>query len=355
MKAREIRIPVSAEQKYYVRIHTSWKKSLLKHARGRSTLIIAPEIVVNKFRLKSLVKESKNLFLTIVPEGEAQKSFTTYENVINVCAEVGIKRDGLIVGIGGGATTDLAGFVAASWLRGVEWLAIPTTVAGMVDAAVGGKTGINTRYGKNLVGSFYSPIEVLIDLAFLRTLPQRDLVAGMAEIVKCGFIADPSILTDLSSLTENSTGAIELTPSIIAKAIRVKAQVVAADFKESYQREVLNYGHTLGHAIEKHSHYSLRHGEAIAIGLVYAAELSAIVEKLSPAIVSKHREVLTSMGLPISYPSSAWPALLTLMTGDKKVKKGKIRFVTLKRIGKTGRGENITPHQMKRAYERIAQ
>ena len=256
-------------------------------------------------------------------------------------------RDGLIVGLGGGATTDLAGFAAATWLRGIEWKAIPTTVAGMVDAALGGKTGINNRHGKNLVGSFHSPSHVIVDLRFLETLSSRDINAGLAEVVKCGFIADPSILKDLQA-------SLHVTASLIHKAISVKARVVSTDFKESYGREVLNYGHTLGHAIEKNENYRLRHGEAVSIGMVFAAELSGIVSGLKPKIIDHHREILTSLDLPITYQAKEFDSLLELMSGDKKVQKGKLRFVTLKGLGRTSRAENVPLHHLVKAYERIS-
>ena len=267
--------------------------------------------------------------------------------MLDICGEVKLGRDGLIIGLGGGATTDLAGFAAASWLRGVEWVAMPTTVAGMVDAAIGGKTGINTRHGKNLVGAFYSPSQVLIDVRFIESLSARDINAGLAEVVKCGFIADPTILTDLER-------NVHITASLIKKAVAVKAKVVSADFKESFGREVLNYGHTLGHAIEKVENYQLRHGEAVAIGMVYAAELSSIVGKLSPKIVERHRAILQSIDLPISYHANAFEKLHGLMGGDKKVKGGKIRFVTLTGLGKTSRAENVPMRSLLKAYERIS-
>ena len=351
--SREIRIKVTAEHDYYVRLNVPWQKTLLARARGRKTLIIAPQNIVDKFKLLPLVEKNPQSALTIVPDGEQQKSFETFQRVLDVCGEIGIGRDGLIVGIGGGATTDLAGFVAASWLRGIDWVAIPTTVAGMVDAAIGGKTGINSRHGKNLVGAFHSPREVIIDLTFLKTLSPRDISAGLAEVVKCGFIDDGSILKDIAAYIKKKERLP--SPQLIAKAVKVKARVVSQDFTESFLREILNYGHTLGHAIEKHSHYSLRHGEAISIGMIFAAELSGLTEKLSPAVITQHREILTALNLPITYSKDAWPELSHLLLGDKKVKRGRVRFVTLKRIGRTSRAEKISPATLRRAYERISQ
>ena len=200
---------------------------------------------------------------------------------------------GAVLGLGGGATTDLAGFVAATWLRGVDIVHVPTTLLGMVDAAVGGKTGINTDAGKNLVGAFHQPAAVLVDLATLETLPPNELVAGMAEIVKAGFIADPRILELIEADPQaavDPAGAV--LPELIRRAITVKAEVVAADEKESALREILNYGHTLAHAIERREQYRWRHGAAVSVGLVFAAELGRLAGRLDDApswvIVSEH-------------------------------------------------------------------
>ena len=170
--------------------------------------------------------------------------------------------------------TDLAGFVAASWLRGIDWIAVPTTLAGMVDAAIGGKTGINTNAAKNLVGAFHSPVAVIVDTKWLRSLSRRDFAAGLAEVVKCGFIRDPEILFLLQGHNLDSVIANEnLTRNLISRAVTVKADVVNQDFKESDLREILNYGHTFGHAVEKHSGYQLRHGECVSIGMAFMAHL----------------------------------------------------------------------------------
>ena len=232
--------------------------------------------------------------------------------------------------------TDVAGFAAASWLRGIEWIAVPTSVAGMVDASIGGKTGINSEYGKNLVGAFHSPSAVLIDTTWLHTLSNRDFSAGMAEVIKCGFISESRIIElllgqDVKSLRLDH----ERVLSLIEAAVNIKAQVVSADFKESFAREVLNYGHTLGHAIEIHSKYTMRHGEAISIGLVFAAELA-------------------SLDLPTTYPRSAWNELLPLLSLDKKTRGSTLRFVAISAIGKTHRIEGVSPAQLLQAYERIS-
>jgi 3-dehydroquinate synthase len=261
----------------------------------------------------------------------------------------------LIVGIGGGAITDLAGFAAASWLRGLDWIGVPTSLAGMVDASVGGKTGINSEYGKNLIGAFHSPSAVIIDTNFLETLSDRDFAAGMAEVIKCGFIADPKILTLAAAHSiESLRHSPEAIAELIHRAVTVKAQVVSSDFKESFAREALNYGHTLGHAIEIHAKYQLRHGEAVSIGLVYAAELAAARGLISTDELALHRSLLSTYQLPISFDRQAWQKLAPLLALDKKARGNTIRFVALSGIGSTVRLEDLTSIELDAAYERIS-
>jgi 3-dehydroquinate synthase len=217
----------------------------------------------------------------------------------------------------------------------------------MVDAAIGGKTGINARSGKNLIGSFYSQAGVFIDLAFLNTLPKRDISAGMAEVIKCGFIADYKIL----NLAQDDELDYQ---QLISRSIKVKADVVSKDFKESKLREILNYGHTLGHAIEKNSGYKLRHGEAVSIGMVFAAELSRQLAGLADDAVLLHRELLRNFDLPISYPSNKFKPLLALLANDKKVKNSKLRFIGISKIGKPVWFDDVSPSTLSKAYERIA-
>ena len=251
---------------------------------------------------------------------------------------IGIGRKDAIVSLGGGAATDVAGFAAATWLRGVDIVHVPTTLLGMVDAAVGGKTGINTDAGKNLVGAFHQPAAVLIDLATLETLPRNEIVAGMAEIVKAGFIADPVILDLIEADPRpplDPTGTV--LPELIRRAVAVKAEVVAADEKESQLREILNYGHTLAHAIERRERYQWRHGAAVSVGLVFAAELGRLAGRLDDDTAERHRSILTSLGLPVTYDADALPQLLEYMAGDKKTRAGVLRFVVLDGLAKPGR------------------
>jgi 3-dehydroquinate synthase len=268
-----------------------------------------------------------------------------------VLGRIGIGRRDVIVSLGGGAATDVAGFAAATWLRGVSIVHIPTTLLGMVDAAVGGKTGINTEAGKNLVGAFHQPRAVLVDLEALQTLPRNEIVAGMAEVVKAGFIADPVILDIIERAPQASLDPVgSVLPELIRRAIAVKAEVVAADEKESQLREILNYGHTLAHAIERRERYQWRHGAAVSVGLVFAAELGRLAGRLDDATADRHRSILTSLGLPVGYDPDALPQLVEIMAGDKKTRAGVLRFVVLDGLAKPGRLEGPDPSLLAAAY-----
>lgn len=293
--------------------------------------------------------------LAEVPDAESAKRVEVAAFCWQILGQADFTRSDAIIGLGGGAVTDLAGFVAATWLRGVQLLQIPTSVLAMVDAAVGGKTGINTAEGKNLVGSFYAPKTVIADLNTLQTLPRNEILTGFAEVAKCGFIAEPEILRLLQDDTERATDP--QTPEFrraVELAIGVKAQVVSSDFKESGLREILNYGHTLGHAIEHAERYQWRHGVAIAIGMVYAAELGRLAGNLSDSVVDLHREVLGLLQLPVSYPRDRWQGLLATMQRDKKARAGMLRFIVLDDIAKPRVLAGVDDSLLRFAYEEIA-
>jgi 3-dehydroquinate synthase len=290
-----------------------------------------------------------------IPDAEGGKELPVVGFIWEVLGRIGVGRKDAIVSLGGGAATDVAGFAAATWLRGVDIVHVPTTLLGMVDAAVGGKTGINTDAGKNLVGAFHQPAAVLIDLATLETLPRNEIVAGMAEIVKAGFIADPVILDLIEAEPEaalDPAGAV--LGELIRRAVAVKAEVVAADEKESQLREILNYGHTLAHAIERRERYQWRHGAAVSVGLVFAAELGRLAGRLDDDTAERHRSILTSLGLPVTYDADALPQLLEYMAGDKKTRAGVLRFVILDGLAKPGRLEGPDPSLLAAAYSEIA-
>jgi len=347
-------INVRAERSYDVLIDCDWKSQVIECAANRARVaVIHSQSMADAVRLEADI--DAEIFYFSLPDGEDAKSFTTITAIWNWLGAAGFTRSDLIVGIGGGAITDVAGYAAASWLRGIDWVAVPTSVAGMVDAAVGGKTGINSDYGKNLIGAFHSPVCVLIDLSWLATLSDRDFAAGMAEVIKCGFIADAEIINLLSGKSLSQLRSdLPTTIALIEAAVQVKANIVSVDFKESFVREVLNYGHTLGHAVEIHSKYTMRHGEAISVGLVFAAELAQIKGHLSEEVVALHRKILSSLDLPVTYPRAAWSQLLPLLSLDKKSRGKSLRFVALSAIGSTLRIEDAIESELSSAYERIS-
>ncbi len=272
-----------------------------------------------------------------VPDAENAKTVEVAARCWDELGRANFTRTDVVVGVGGGAVTDLAGFVAASWLRGVRWVPVSTSLLGMVDAAVGGKTGINISAGKNLVGAFHPPAGVLCDLAALATLPADDLLAGLAEVIKCGFIRDPRIL---ELVEQDPKAAVDPTSSVlrelVERAIQVKADVVGVDLLESGLREILNYGHTLGHAIEKREKYTWKHGHAVAVGLIFAAELARLAGRLDKSTAARHRAVLDLVGLPTAYESAGWTELLAAMRVDKKSRADTLRFVVLDALAQPG-------------------
>jgi len=295
-----------------------------------------------------------------IPDGEEAKLAPVASFCWQVLGQTGFTRSDAVVTVGGGATTDMGGFVAATWLRGVKVVHMPTTLLAMVDAAVGGKTGMNTTEGKNLVGAFHEPAGVLCDLATLETLPRNELVSGLAEVIKCGFIADPEIL-DLverdpeAAVTPGSAALREL----IERAIQVKIDVVVGDLRETGGmsghpgREVLNYGHTLAHAIEKAERYRYRHGAAVAIGMVYVAELARLAGRLDEETAERHRRVLELVGLPTSYGGSSWSQLHEAMKVDKKSRGDTLRFVVLEGLAKPAILSGPDPALLTAAYAEV--
>jgi 3-dehydroquinate synthase len=290
-----------------------------------------------------------------VPDGEDAKDLAVAGRCWDVLGEAGFTRSDVIVGLGGGATTDLAGFVAAGWLRGVRVVQVPTSLAGMVDAAIGGKTAVNTTRGKNLVGAFHPPAAVLCDLDLLATLPAADYVAGLAEVVKCGFITDPAILDLIDRDPEAVTRpGNPLERELVERAVRVKARVVAEDLTERGPREILNYGHTLGHAIEQAERYRWRHGCAVAVGLVYAAALGRRLRGLDQRVADRHRGILARLGLPTSYRRDAFEELHEIMRIDKKARGNRIRFIVLDDLARPVTVDDPDPAVLAEAYVEVA-
>ncbi|MBL0777382.1 3-dehydroquinate synthase [Streptomyces sp. CZ24] len=325
--------------------------------QARRVAVIHPEALAETGEAlrADLADQGYEAIAVQVPNAEEAKTAEVAAYCWKALGQSGFTRTDVIIGVGGGATTDLAGFVAASWLRGVRWVAVPTTVLAMVDAAVGGKTGINTAEGKNLVGAFHPPAGVLCDLAALESLPVHDYVSGLAEIIKAGFIADPVILDLIEADPAAArTPAGPHTAELIERSIRVKAEVVSEDLKESGRREILNYGHTLGHAIEKNERYEWRHGAAVAVGMLYAAELGRLAGRLDDATADRHRTVLEAVGLPLTYRYDQWPKLVENMKVDKKSRGDTLRFIVLDGLARPTVLEGPDPAVMLGAYGEVA-
>lgn len=349
-----VRIRVATDRPYDVVIGKGLLDELIESVRGASKVAVIhqPTLAATAEATRDeLVAAGIDAHRIEVPDAEDGKALSVAGFCWEVLGRIGLDRQGVVVAIGGGAVTDLAGFVAATWMRGVRVVHVPTTLLAMVDAAVGGKTGINTVAGKNLVGAFHEPAAVLVDLATCETLPPDELAAGMAEVVKAGFIADPGILdlieTDPTAALDPTGGVL---PELVRRAVVVKAEVVSADLRESHLREILNYGHTLAHAIERREGYRWRHGAAVSVGLVFAAELARLAGRLDDATARRHRSVLTVLGLPTSYAAGALPELVEGMRADKKTRAGVLRFVVLDGLAKPGRLEGPEPELLAAAY-----
>ncbi len=325
------RIRVAGDRPYEVVIGPGAQAELglLLAGTARAAVIHAPPLAAAAgAAVEALQTAGVAAEALVVPDGEAAKSAAVAARLWDELGRLGLTRSDAVVGLGGGAVTDLAGFVAATWLRGVRIVQVPTSVLGMVDAAVGGKTGIDTPAGKNFVGAFHPPIGVLADTDVLAGLPEAEFRSGLAEVVKSGFIADGTIL-DL--LAADPTGRRDLE-ELVERSVRVKADAVGEDLYDTGRREFLNYGHTLGHAIERVEDFRWRHGEAVAVGLVFAAELAGQAGLLPREDVDRHRTLIAAMGLPTRYTGD-WQQLQAVMRLDKKARGASLRFVVLDGLG----------------------
>ena len=328
-------IPVEVDQPYDVVIARDFPiAAVTEKLRENATKILilcAPPLHTYALSMMRKLQDLGYTAIThVLPDGEDAKTIDNLSDLWDLAGRERIGRADCVVAIGGGATTDVGGFLAASWLRGIDFIAVPTTLLGMVDASVGGKTGINTAVGKNLVGAFHSPRRVIVDLDHLKTLSEQDYRAGLGEVVKCGFIADPRILEIVESDPEEIFDPKgEVIAELIERSIAVKARVVSMDLHESGPREFLNYGHTLAHAIEKLENFEFRHGEAVAIGCVFAANLAHQRGLLTEEDVLRHEHDFASLGLPTYYLDASIEDLLNVMLSDKKVRAGVLRFVLL--------------------------
>jgi 3-dehydroquinate synthase len=286
-----------------------------------------------------------------IPAGEASKSLAVYEGVVRRLAALGLPRDGTLFALGGGVVGDLGGFVASSYMRGISFVQLPTSLLAMVDSSVGGKVGLDLPEGKNLIGAFLQPRLVAANLDWLATLPPREVSHGLAEVVKMGLLAGAGFFEDLCRIEAAREGDIEALRALILHSVRYKAAVVEEDEHESGLRAVLNYGHTVAHGLEAAAGYDLPHGEAVAVGMLAAARLSR--EKLGADLLETHETLLCAAGLPLSVPAADVEAVLAAMGRDKKRKssdqKGEHRFVLLEGPGRPVRDVPVSAAEARRA------
>ncbi len=323
-------------------------EELRKNPIAFSYAIISDSIVAKLYGEK-LFEQFKNAglkaHLFTFPYGEENKSRKIWESLISKMLRAGLGRDSCVIAIGGGVVIDMAGFVASTYMRGIPWIVLPTSLLAMVDASVGGKVGIDLVYGKNLVGSFWQPKAVYIDVDFLQTLPQAHLKNGLAEVAKTGFIKDAELISLLEQKTKDIFSKdAEILEEMIFRSLKVKARVVEKDEEEKTGlRKILNYGHTIGHALEAFSDYKLLHGWAVSLGMIVASKISYEIGFLSSADLKGHQKILNALDLPIKLPKSLAKKLKTAsgkkrffdyLYKDKKKRGEKIEMVLLEKIGK---------------------
>jgi 3-dehydroquinate synthase len=322
---------------------------------GTKVLMVTNAVVQAHYgatALASLQSAGLEASSLVIEAGEEQKTPATVSLIHDAALAHRLERGSLIVALGGGVVGDMAGFAAATWLRGSAVVQVPTTLLAMVDAAIGGKTGVNHPGGKNLIGAFHQPRLVLIDPTVLTTLPEREFRAGMAEVIKYGVIGDPELFAELEMAARRdpqaglaSLAAVgpELLELLLERSAAAKARVVAADEHEAGLRAILNYGHTLGHVVETLSGYGTwLHGEAVAIGMVAAGELSLAMGLWADEDQARQKRLIQAAGLPLRFPPLQREALVQCLQGDKKVKAGQIRFVLPSAIGAVAIHDDVT-------------
>ncbi len=318
--------------------------------RGRIVVVFDKNLDSQSQEVVTLLDELGVECLTYsLPAGEQAKELAELSRLWDFLGEQNVNRNDTLLALGGGTVSDVVGFAAATWMRGIRYINIPTTLLAMVDASIGGKTAINSPFGKNLIGSFHSPQFVLIDSTLLKSLSASEIANGLAEVAKCGFIHDAYILKLLETTPQDYE-------QLIQRSITVKHHYVMSDPREEKPgvREILNYGHTLGHAIEKVKLYSISHGQAIAIGMVFAAQLSHRLGFINEELVARHVKVLQDIGLGVSIQDVQFEEVLPFMLRDKKNFGGKSRFILLKDLAQAEVVENIDVEILKETFDRVS-
>ncbi|MFN9619032.1 MAG: 3-dehydroquinate synthase [Synechococcaceae cyanobacterium] len=334
--------------------------------RGTRVLMVSNPVVQEHYgelALAALAGAGLEASSLVIDAGEDQKTPATVALIHDAAFAHRLERGSLIVALGGGVVGDMAGFAAATWLRGIAVVQVPTTLLAMVDAAIGGKTGVNHPGGKNLIGAFHQPRLVLIDPATLATLPEREFRAGMAEVIKYGVIGDRALFEALEAAAQRDPQAAlasitavgpELLQRLLESSAAAKARVVAADEHEGGLRAILNYGHTLGHAVETLSGYGTwLHGEAVGLGMLAAGEIAVLMGLWGPAEQERQRALIAAAGLPLRWPDLDTDAVLTCLQGDKKVRDGRVRFVLPTGIGQVEIRDDVEADTIRAALARL--
>ncbi len=351
-------VTVEATIPYQVRVDSSLNLSSAVSALPPGTAVLLTDSNVGPLYAPAVTHALERAGWIIadivtVPAGETSKNLSVYEGVVRRLAAAGLPRDGTLLALGGGVVGDLGGFVASSYMRGVDFVQLPTSLLAMVDSSVGGKVGLDLPEGKNLIGAFLQPRLVAANLDWLETLPPRELSHGLAEVLKMGLLAGGEFFEDLGKLATARTGDKKALQALILHSVRFKAAMVAEDERESGLRAVLNYGHTIGHGLEAAASYDLPHGQAIALGMLAAARLSR--EKFDVDLIGLHEDLLRAAGLPLKAPMTAVQPVLAAMGRDKKRhssdQAGTHRFILLNDVGQPQRDVPVSSAEARRAIE----
>lgn len=304
---------------------------------------------------ESLIQQGYIVDIFIIPAGESSKSFDMAKDIYTTAIKLGLDRKSAIIALGGGVVGDLAGYIASTYLRGIPFVQVPTSLLAQVDSSVGGKVAINHELGKNLIGSFYQPKKVIIDLKCLQTLPKREIISGMAEIIKYGFIYDKILFDYLVSGSDLLMDIdLESMAKVVARSCEIKADVVRQDEKEANLRAILNFGHTIAHAIESNTKYKLyTHGEAVGIGLYGAVLLSYYLEMVDLSVVEQAKEILQKFKLPLQAEQCTVEELFEILGRDKKAVNGKVKWILLDEIGKVIISDQVSEENIRKVLAEI--
>ena len=330
---------------------------IAKLSLGRKVLLVSnPEIFsyYGETAIASLKASGFEVYTHLIVAGEARKTLQSVSQIYDVAFKNRFERSSTFVALGGGVIGDMTGFAAATWLRGVNLVQVPTSLLAMVDAAIGGKTGVNHPQGKNLIGAFYQPKKVIVDPDVLKTLPTREFRAGLAEVIKYGIIWDAELFARLEQAPAIDSWAridSQLLQTILVRSAQVKANIVSKDEKEAGLRAILNYGHTIGHAVESLTNYQrFVHGEAVAMGMVAAGKIAASMGNWSDTEAQRQDELIEKARLPLTIPSQLnRQEIITALQSDKKVKAGKLHFVLPAEIGLAAITDKVTTKVIKTA------